>query len=55
MRSVTWLTNLNMRLTYGTGGSVPTSATNKAVLSLGTDPITNEPIGTCTTGLPTIP
>lgn len=46
MRSVTWLTNLNLRLTYGTTGTLATSATNSAIINLGTDPLTNEPTGT---------
>lgn len=46
MSRVNWLTNLNLRVTYGTGGSVPTSAANRAIIGLNTDPLTGEPIGT---------
>lgn len=35
MKNVNWVNNLNVRLTYGTGGAIPTSATNAAILSLG--------------------
>jgi TonB-linked SusC/RagA family outer membrane protein len=46
MRNVNWLSNLNVRLTYGTGGSVPTSASNAAILNLGgIDAVTQEPVG----------
>ncbi|PSL34972.1 SusC/RagA family TonB-linked outer membrane protein [Chitinophaga ginsengisoli] len=46
MKDVTWLNKLNLRLTYGTGGSIPTSATNAAILNLrGLDPVTREPYG----------
>ncbi|WP_346317701.1 SusC/RagA family TonB-linked outer membrane protein [Chitinophaga sp. YIM B06452] len=46
MRNVNWLSNLNVRFTYGTGGSIPTSVSNAAILSLGgIDPVTMEPIG----------
>ncbi|MDQ0107248.1 TonB-linked SusC/RagA family outer membrane protein [Chitinophaga terrae (ex Kim and Jung 2007)] len=41
-----WLNNLNLRVTYGTGGAVPTSASNAAVLNPGgIDPNTGEPSG----------
>lgn len=46
MRDVHWISNLNLRLTYGTAGAVPGSASNAAVLGLeGIDPVTMEPIG----------
>ncbi|MEV4887068.1 SusC/RagA family TonB-linked outer membrane protein [Chitinophaga ginsengisegetis] len=46
MKDVNWINKLGLRLTYGTGGSVPTSASNAAILSLnGLDPITREPFG----------
>jgi len=46
MKDVTWLNKLNLRLTYGTGGAIPTSATNAAILSLrGLHPVTREPYG----------
>lgn len=46
MKDVNWLNTLNVRLTYGLGGAVPTSASNAAILSLGgLDPFTREPYG----------
>lgn len=49
MKNVHFLNMLNMRVTYGTGGSVPTSATTGAVISFsGTNPITGQPYGTIT-------
>ncbi len=46
MKSVNWLNKLNMRLTYGTGGAVPRSASNAALLDLkGLNPDTREPYG----------
>lgn len=46
MKSVNWLNKLNLRLTYGTGGAVPRSASNAALLNLsGLDPVTREPYG----------
>lgn len=46
MKSLSWLNSLNLRLTYGTGGSVPMSASNTAILDLkGLDPLTREPYG----------
>ena len=46
MKKVSWVNKLDLRLTYGTAGSVPTSASNAAILSLnGLDPVTREPYG----------
>ncbi|NLU91880.1 SusC/RagA family TonB-linked outer membrane protein [Chitinophaga sp. Ak27] len=46
MKSMAWLNKLNLRLTYGTGGAVPMSASNAALLDLkGLDPVTREPYG----------
>jgi TonB-linked SusC/RagA family outer membrane protein len=47
MQSVTWLTNLGLRLTYGTGGSVPLGGSNVPIITLNaTDPNTQLPIAT---------
>jgi TonB-linked SusC/RagA family outer membrane protein len=47
MQSLAWLSNLNLRLTYGTGGSVPLGGYNVAVINLGNSSNnTNLPIGT---------
>lgn len=46
MQNVNWIDNLNLRLTYGLGGAVPSSVSNTAVVSLGgLDPLTREPYG----------
>lgn len=46
MKDITWLNKLNLRLTYGSGGAIPTSASNAAILSLnGLNPVTREPYG----------
>lgn len=46
MKSRDWLNNLDVRITYGTGGAVPTSASNAALLNLmGLDQNTREPYG----------
>lgn len=47
MQSYSWLSNLGVRLTYGTGGSVPLAGYNKAVINLGSaDNNTQLPVGT---------
>jgi len=49
MKGVNWINTLNLRATYGTGGTVPTSATNAAIISLGgIDQVTGQPYGQIT-------
>lgn len=46
MQNVNWLDALNLRLTYGTGGSIPTSASKTAVMSIyAPNSTTREPYG----------
>ncbi|PUZ26128.1 SusC/RagA family TonB-linked outer membrane protein [Chitinophaga parva] len=46
MQHIKPINKLALRLTYGTAGAVPTSASNAAILSLyGLDPVTREPYG----------
>ncbi|HJT72962.1 MAG TPA: SusC/RagA family TonB-linked outer membrane protein, partial [Chitinophaga sp.] len=46
MQDVNWLNNLNLRLTYGTGGSVPQSASKAAVMGIyAPNTTTREPYG----------
>ena len=50
LKDVDWINNLSPRITYGTGGNVPTSGTVVPVISLpGNDNITDEPYATITT------
>lgn len=47
MKNVNWMSSLNARLTYGTGGAIPTSATNAAIYTPGSiSDITGEQMGT---------
>ena len=47
MQGISWLNNLGLRLTYGTGGSVPQGGYNVPVITLNTtDPNTQLPIAT---------
>lgn len=47
LQPYSWLSNLSLRATLGTGGAVPLSGYNKAIVNLGnTDPNTNLPYGT---------
>ncbi|WP_343674264.1 SusC/RagA family TonB-linked outer membrane protein [Chitinophaga sp.] len=47
LQPYSWLSNLNIRATIGTGGSVPLAGYNKAIVNLGnTDPNTQLPYGT---------
>lgn len=49
MQGITWLNAFNIRITYGTGGSVPLSGYNIPAISLNaTDPSTQQPIATIT-------
>jgi len=46
MRSVTWLDNLSFRATYGTGGTIPSNTSNRALINIvGTDQFTGMPYG----------
>ncbi|MBN9381864.1 MAG: SusC/RagA family TonB-linked outer membrane protein [Chitinophagaceae bacterium] len=46
MRHMDWISTLNLRATYGTGGTVPLSATNAAIISFqGINNITGQPYG----------
>ncbi|WP_295119655.1 SusC/RagA family TonB-linked outer membrane protein [uncultured Chitinophaga sp.] len=47
MQGATWMDALDLRVTYGTGGSVPLAGNNVTILQLNaTDPSTQLPIGT---------